>query len=69
MKPNFEKLILKNNSHSLLLDIEGVKNAMNESYEKGIEDGREEVLSWLSKMNHLSDNINYIIEEWKNQKK
>jgi hypothetical protein len=24
------------------------------------------VLDWLSKMDYLSDNINYIIEEWNN---
>jgi len=38
---------------------------MEKSYDLGI----EEFLEWLSKQDHLSDNINYIIEEWKNQNK
>jgi hypothetical protein len=36
---------------------------MEQSYEMG----RQDVLQWLSKMDYLSDNINYILEEWKNQ--
>ena len=35
---------------------------MVKSYELGTED----VLKWLSNMDYLSDNITYIIEEWKN---
>jgi hypothetical protein len=35
---------------------------MEESYELG----SKEVLDWLLKMGYLSDNINYIIEEWNN---
>jgi hypothetical protein len=28
--------------------------------------GSKEILEWLSKMEYLSDNINYIIDEWNN---
>ncbi len=38
---------------------------MEKSYDLGV----EEFLEWLSKQEYLSDNINYIIEEWKNQNK
>jgi hypothetical protein len=30
--------------------------------------GTKEVLDWLSKMDYLSDNIDYIIDEWNNRK-
>jgi hypothetical protein len=33
---------------------------MEQSYKLGAHD----VLNWLSKMDYLSDNIPYIIEEW-----
>jgi len=29
--------------------------------------GVHDVLEWLKKQNHLSDNINYLIEEFENQ--
>jgi hypothetical protein len=35
---------------------------MTDSYNLGVND----VLNWLSKMDYLSDNIEYIIEEWYN---
>jgi hypothetical protein len=38
---------------------------MEQSYDLGT----KEFIEWLSKQDHLSDNINYIIEEWKNQNK
>jgi hypothetical protein len=31
--------------------------------------GTKKVLDWLSKQDYLSDNINYILEEWDNQNK
>ena len=45
-----------------MLDKDGVIKSMEESYELG----SKEVLDWLSKMDYLSDNITYIIEEWNN---
>jgi len=41
---------------------------MQKCYEKGKYDGQDELLEWLSKMDYLSDNINYMIQEWKNKK-
>ena len=45
-----------------MLDKDGVIKSMEESYELG----SKEILEWLSKMEYLSDNINYIIDEWNN---
>lgn len=67
MIPDFEKLIIENNQHSMFLDVEGMVNAMKISYELGKKQGETNVLDWLSQMSHLSDNIKYIIEEYKNQ--
>jgi hypothetical protein len=47
------------------LDSKSVEDCMKESYELGIKDFTE----WLSKQDHLSNNINYILEEWDNQNK
>lgn len=69
MKPDYTKLLKEHNISSMFLDEKGCVKAMNICYEKGKEDGNKEVLEWLSKMNYLSDNIQYIIEEWKNQNK
>jgi hypothetical protein len=38
---------------------------MEQSYDLGT----KEFVEWLQKQDYLSDNINYIIEEWKNQNK
>lgn len=62
-KLNYNKILTENLDHSLIVDTEGVKKCMDLSYKQGAED----VLNWLSKLDYLSDNINYIIEEWKNQ--
>lgn len=51
--------------HHSFLDKRTVEKCMNESYELGVKD----VLSWLSSQDYLSDNIQYIIEEWENRKK
>ena len=48
-----------------MLDKDGVIKSIEESYELGSKD----VLEWLSKMDYLSDNITYIIEEWNNTQK
>jgi hypothetical protein len=50
--------------HTSFLDKETVLKCMEDSYYLGIKD----VLSWMSEMNHISDNLSYIIEEYKNQK-
>lgn len=47
-----------------VFDKNGVFKSMEQSYELGTKD----VLTWLSKMDYLSDNIEYIIEEWNNIK-
>lgn len=62
-KLNHSKILSENLGHNLIADKDGVKKCMDISYNQGAED----VLNWLSKMDYLSDNINYIIEEWKNQ--
>lgn len=48
---------------SVFLDKSSVEKCMERSYNLG----REEVFDWLSKMEYLSDNIQYIKEEWENQ--
>lgn len=69
MKPNFIELVQEYNNHSVLLDLDGMVKAVDLSYQKGREDGIEEVLEWISKMDYLSDNIQYIKDEWNNQNK
>lgn len=63
MKSELEEIIKKNIVHNSFLDKQSVEKCVEESYNLGVSD----VLDWLSKMNHLSDNIEYIIEEWNNQ--
>ena len=65
MKPNLEKILSKYVVHTGFFDRDSVEKCMEKSYDLGI----EEFLEWLSKQEHLSDNINYIIEEWENQNK
>lgn len=64
MKTELKEIIEKNIIHNSFLDKQSVENCIEESYNLGVND----VLSWLSKMDYLSDNIKYIIEEWNNQK-
>ena len=68
MKPDFFDLLEKHNGHSSFLNTEAVVKAMKICYQLGLEDGNNEVLEFFSKMEHLSDNIEYIKEEWQNQK-
>jgi len=63
MKPDFYQLIKEHNNHNMFLNETGIVNAMEKCYNQGVDD----VLTWLSKMDYLSDNMNYIIDEWKNQ--
>jgi len=67
MKPDYLQLIKEHNSHSIILDQEGLINAMDICFEKGKIEGVSQVFEWLSNMDYLSDNINYIKEEWENQ--
>ena len=62
MKNKLQEIYEKNINNNFVLDKDGVIKSMEESYELG----SKEVLDWLSKMEYLSDNINYIIEEWNN---
>lgn len=65
MKSNLKKILDDNIIHTGFYDRKSVEKCMEESYDLGT----KEVLEWLSNQEHLSDNINYIIEEWKNQNK
>lgn len=51
--------------HSYFLDKRSIMSCMHQSYQLG----QEEILQWLSKMDHLCDNMKYIIDEWNNQHK
>lgn len=62
MEKKLQEIYEKNINNSFMLDKDGVIKSMEESYELG----SKEVLDWLSKMDYLSDNINYIIDEWNN---
>jgi hypothetical protein len=63
MDSRLNKIYEKNIIHSSFLDKNSIENCIKESYELGTQD----VLDWLSKMEHLTDNIDYIIQEFKNQ--
>jgi hypothetical protein len=65
MKPELKEIIEKNIVHNSFLDKQSVENCVEESYNLGVND----VLDWLSKMDYLSDNVKYIIEEWYNSNK
>lgn len=69
MSPDFYSIMKDHNVHHMFLNETGVINSLKETYNLGKIDGQKEVLNWLSEMNYLSDNINYIIEEWENLKK
>jgi len=62
MEKKLQEIYEKNINNNFVLDKDGVVKSMEESYELG----SKEVLDWLSKMDFLSDNIPYIIEEWNN---
>jgi uncharacterized protein YjgD (DUF1641 family) len=62
MEKKLQEIYEKNINNNFVLDKDGVIKSMEESYELG----SKEVLDWLLKMEYLSDNINYIIEEWNN---
>ena len=62
---DFKKIIQENNIHSTFLNEEGIVAALQQSYSLGVKD----VLDWLKNMNHISDNVEYLVEEWNNQHK
>jgi hypothetical protein len=63
--PSLEKILNRCIVHRGFFDKPSVERCMQESYDLAI----KEFTEWLSNQNHLSDNINYILEEWNNQKK
>lgn len=63
MKNTFLEIYDKNIVHTSFLDKRTVMKCMEDSYYLGVND----VLNWMSEMNHLSDNVDYLIEEYKNQ--
>jgi hypothetical protein len=65
MKPSLEKILSRYIVHTGFFDRNSVEKCMEQSYDLGT----KEFIEWLSKQDHLSDNINYIIEEWENQNK
>lgn len=65
MNNNLQEIYDNNIVHSSFLDKKNVEKCMEESYNLGVKD----VLDWISKQNYLSDNLNYLIEEWNNQTK
>ena len=65
MDSELKKIYEKHIVHNSFLDQNSVENCMKDSFNLGI----KKVLDWLSKQDYLSDNINYILEEWDNQNK
>jgi hypothetical protein len=65
MKPSLEKILNTYVVHTGFFDRNSVEKCMEQSYDLGT----KELIEWLSKQDYLSDNINYIIEEWENQNK
>lgn len=63
MKNTFLEIYDKNIVHTSFLDKRTVMKCMEDSYYQGVND----VLNWMSEMNHLSNNVDYLIEEYKNQ--
>ena len=63
MKNTFLEIYDKNIVHTSFLDKRTVMKCMEDSYYQGVND----VLNWMSEMNHLSDNVDYLIQEYKNQ--
>ena len=65
MKSSLEKILNTYVVHTGFFDRNSVEKCMEQSYDLGT----KEFIEWLSKQDYLSDNINYIIEEWENQNK
>jgi hypothetical protein len=65
MNKDLNEIYDKHIVHSSFLDKRTVDKCMQESYGLGVQD----VLNWLEKMDYLTDNMDYIIEEFKRQKR
>lgn len=63
MDPELKKIYEKHIVHNSFLDQNSVENCMKDSHDLGV----KKVLEWLSKQDHLSNNLDYILEEWDNQ--
>ena len=63
MKEKLNEIYEKNVSETYVIDKEGVVKSMEDAYNLGIID----VFKWLSNMDYLTDNMQYIIDEWNNQ--
>ena len=65
MDPDLKKIYEKHIVHNSFLDQSSVESCMKDSYNHGT----KKVLEWLSNQDYLSDNIDYILQEWNNQNK
>lgn len=63
LEKKFDEIIDSEIPHTSFLSEKSVKVCMKESYNLAIED----VLNWLSEQSHLSDNVNYLKEEYINK--
>lgn len=61
--PRFTEIFENTIPHSTFLSESTIKSCMHQSYKLGTED----VIKWLLENKHLSDNIQYIVDEWNNQ--
>lgn len=59
----FTEIFENTTPHSTFLSESAIKSCMYQSYKLGTED----VIKWLLENKHLSDNIQYIVDEWNNQ--
>jgi hypothetical protein len=63
MNKKLNEIYKKNISETYVIDKKGVVKSMEDAYNLGITD----VFKWLSNMDYLTDNIQYIIDEWNSQ--
>lgn len=61
--PRFTEIFENTIPHSTFLSESAIKSCMHQSYKLGTED----MIKWLLENKHLSDNIQYIVDEWNNQ--
>ena len=57
MKPDFEKLMKEHNVHGMILNNDGMINAMEKSYELGKQESEK-------KYNKLKDTFLSLLEDW-----
>ena len=63
MDGRFSEIFENTIPHSSFLSERAIMSCMHQSYRLGVDD----VLEWLKKNDHLTDNISYLIEEFENQ--